>query len=77
MCGIGRIADPLNISNGRGEDLAKPWGGWGTKLDPAGIFTPKAPEIIQPESTTEAAPSVAPLKIPQRTSSSTGLQVST
>ena len=49
MCtsAIGRVADPLNLTQGRGWDLAKPFGGWDTKLDPLNIVIPPEPETSQ------------------------------
>lgn len=39
MCGpvLGKIADPLNLSRGNGEALAKPWENPTKALDPLGI----------------------------------------
>lgn len=75
MCGMNRIADPLNITRGHGVDMIKPWGGWDTKIDPAGIMdrmTPKAPEVVQAKS----EPTPTPVTVP-RTSGYTGLQIRT
>ena len=42
MCGsfMGKVADPLNLSRGNGEALAKPWENPGAALDPLGIMNP-------------------------------------
>lgn len=72
---IGRVADPLNISQGTGYDLAKPFGGFQTKIDPAGLFTPKPVEVQQAPTTGPAnpTPTVTPRVSQSRYS---GLQIS-
>lgn len=58
MCGpvLGKIADPLNLSRGNGEALAKPWENPTKALDPLGIVA-KDPVTKTVRQSTEAASS--------------------
>jgi hypothetical protein len=71
-----KAADPLNLSQGHGFDLANPVGGWKYKVSPLNDrITPKAPEVAQPQP--QAPQTAITYRDTSRVTNLSGLQIPT